>query len=151
VRRERKNFRRTAERMIKRTSVSLNENQNSELLKLIDCIDSSNEGQEELNKVFEEAENRKPGSRAVIREMWQMEKEAFFKDQSKNVKLDHVLKIFLLVYSLINFFIHFFVLRRIEIYTYMYIVKSFFRKYLPNYVRLTKCRRYNSDENRDID
>ena len=71
--------------MINRTSAAVNKQQNSELVKLIDCIDSSKEGQEGLRKVFDEAENKKPGSGAVIREMWQME-EAFFKDQRKNGK-----------------------------------------------------------------
>lgn len=32
---------------------------------------------------MEEADNHKPGTGAVIREMWQME-ESFFKDQAKN-------------------------------------------------------------------
>ena len=84
VRRERKNFRRVAERMIKRTSFTVNEQQNSELVKLIECLESSKRGQEELTKVFEEAENHKPGTGKVLSEMWQMEKEAFFKDQRNN-------------------------------------------------------------------
>lgn len=87
VRRERKNFRRVAERMIKRTSLTVNEQQNSELVKLIECLESSKEGQEGLKKVFEEAENHKPGTGKVLGEMWQMEKEDFFKDQRKNGKL----------------------------------------------------------------
>ena len=70
--------------MSKRTSFTLNKQQNSELVKLIECLESSKEGQEELTKVFEEAENHKPGTRKVLIEMWQMEKEAFFKDQRKN-------------------------------------------------------------------
>lgn len=40
VRRERKNFRRVAERMIKRTSFTVNEQQNSELVKLIEYLES---------------------------------------------------------------------------------------------------------------
>lgn len=87
VRRKRKNFRRVAERMIARMSFRVNEQQNSELVKLIDCIESSKEGQEGLRKVFEEAENNKPGTGKVLGEMWHMEKEAFFKDQRKNGKL----------------------------------------------------------------
>lgn len=89
VRRERKNFRRVAERMIKRTSFTVNEQQNNELVKLIECLESSKEGQEGLKKVFEEAENHKPGTGKVLSEMWQMEKEDFFKDQRKNGKLKH--------------------------------------------------------------
>ena len=67
----------------------MNEKQNSELAALIHCLESSEEGQEGLNKVFNEAENHKPGTGAVLREMWHMEKEDFFKDQSKNGRLDH--------------------------------------------------------------
>lgn len=92
VRRERKNFRRVAERMIKRTSFTVNEQQNSELVKLIEYLESfffSKEGQEGLKKVFEEAENQKLGTGKVLSEMWQMEKEDFFKDQRKNGKLKH--------------------------------------------------------------
>jgi len=69
VGRERKNFWRVAERMIKRTSFTVNEEQNSELVKLTECLESSKEGQEGLTKVFEEAENHKPGTRKVLSEM----------------------------------------------------------------------------------
>ena len=89
VRRERKNYRRIAERMIQRSSVAVNEKQNSELVTLINCLESCKEGQEGLAKVFNEADSHKPGSGAVIREMWQMEKAAFFKDQRKNGRLKH--------------------------------------------------------------
>ena len=89
VRRERKNYRRMAQRMIRRTSLTMNEKRNSELAALIHCLESSEEGQEGLNKVFNEAENHKPGTGAVLREMWHMEKEDFFKDQRKNGRLEH--------------------------------------------------------------
>lgn len=72
---ERKNFRQVAERMIRRTSMAVNDEQNSELVKLISCIESSKEGQDGLAKVFEEADKHKPGSGAIIQEMWQLEKE----------------------------------------------------------------------------
>ena len=85
VRRERKNVRRVAEKMIKRTSFTVNDKQNSELLKLIECLESSKEGQEELTKVFEEVENHKPATRKVPGKMWQMEKEAFFKTRERTV------------------------------------------------------------------
>lgn len=84
MRRERKNFRRIAERMIRRTSMTVSQDQSSELVKLINCIESSKEGQEGLANVFEEADKHKPGSGGVLREMWQLEKEAFFKDQRRN-------------------------------------------------------------------
>ena len=66
MRRERKNSRRVAERMIKRTSFTVNEQQNNELVDLIECFESSKEGgQEEFTRVFEEAENHKPGTRLM--------------------------------------------------------------------------------------
>ncbi|PFX12899.1 hypothetical protein AWC38_SpisGene23076 [Stylophora pistillata] len=84
VRKERKNFIRIAERIVSRTSVTVNQQQNSELVKLVQSIESCNEGQEGLAKEVEEADNHKPCTGAVIREMWQMEKESYFKDQAKN-------------------------------------------------------------------
>ena len=86
VRKEGKNFRRITEQMIRRTSVTVNQQQNSELAKLINSIESCKNGQESLAKVLEQADNHKPGTGAVIREMWQMEKESFFKDQARNGK-----------------------------------------------------------------
>ena len=87
--RERKNYRRMAKRMIRRTSVTVNKKQNSELVALINCLESSKEGQEGLTKVFNEAENHKPGTKGIFRKMWRVEKEAFFKDQRKNGRLEH--------------------------------------------------------------
>lgn len=89
VRSERKNYRQMAERMVQRSSVTVNEKQNSELVALINCLESSKEGQEGLTKVFNEAEQHKPGTGSVLREMWQVEKEEFFKDQRQNGKLEH--------------------------------------------------------------
>ena len=89
VRRERKNYRRMAERIIRRTSVTVNEKQNSELVALINCLESCKKGQEGLTKVFNDAENHKPGTGGVLREMWHMEKEDVFKDQRKNGRLEH--------------------------------------------------------------
>lgn len=77
-----------AERMIRRTSVTVNEKQNSKLVALINCLESCKEGQEGLTKVFNEAENHKPGT-GVLCEMWHMEKEDIFKDQHKNSTLEH--------------------------------------------------------------
>ena len=45
LRKERKKFRRIAERMITRTSVTVNQQQNSELVKLVHSIESRREGQ----------------------------------------------------------------------------------------------------------
>ena len=59
------------------------------MVALINCLESCKEGQEGLTKVFNEAENHKPGAGSVLREMWHIEKEAFFKDQRKNGRLEH--------------------------------------------------------------
>ena len=87
VQKEQKNFRRIMEQMISRTSVTVNQQQNSKLVKLVQSIESCKEGQEGLAKVLEEADNHKPSNWSGIHEMWQMEKESFFKDQAKNGKL----------------------------------------------------------------
>lgn len=84
VRRERANYRRMAERLKASTSLSVNEDQNSELVKLIECISTSKEGQEGLNKVFKEADVCNPGRGTVLKELWELERQAFFKDQRKN-------------------------------------------------------------------
>ena len=52
IQKERKNFRRIAERMISRTSVTVNQQQNSELVKLVQPIESCKEGQEGLAKYW---------------------------------------------------------------------------------------------------
>ena len=62
VQKEGKNFRRITERMISRTSVTVNQQQNSELVKLVQSIESCKEGQEGLAKVLEEADNHKPSN-----------------------------------------------------------------------------------------
>ena len=87
VQKEGKNFRRITERMISRTSVTVNQQQNSELVKLVQSTESCKEGQEGLAKVLEEADNHKCSTGVVIRKMWEKEKESFFKDQAKNGKL----------------------------------------------------------------
>ena len=87
VQKEGKNFRRITERMISRTSVTVNQQQNSELVQLVQSTESCKEGQEGLAKVLEEADNHKRSTGVVIRKMWEMEKESFFKDQAKNGKL----------------------------------------------------------------
>lgn len=82
VRRKRKHFRRMAERLISRT---VNEEQNNELVKLVSCLESCKEDQESMNKVFDEADGHNPGSGAVIRELWHLEKEAFFTKISEEI------------------------------------------------------------------
>ena len=87
VRRERKNYRREAERSERlRTSTALtvSEEQSKELAKLIDCISSSEERQEAVKAVCNEADEQQPGSGALLKELWELEREAFFKDQRGN-------------------------------------------------------------------
>ena len=65
LRKERKNFRQIAERMITRTSVTVNQQQNGELVKLVHSTELRREGQVGFAKVLEEADNHKPGTGAV--------------------------------------------------------------------------------------
>ena len=46
--------------MISRKSVTVNQQQNSELVKLVHSIESGREGQEGFANVFEEADNHNP-------------------------------------------------------------------------------------------
>lgn len=84
VRRERKNYRREAERLRTSTALTVSEGQSKELAKLIDCISSSEEGQEAVKAVCNEADEQQPGSGAILKELWELEREAFFKDQRGN-------------------------------------------------------------------
>ncbi|XP_073239015.1 uncharacterized protein [Porites lutea] len=84
VRRERKNYRREAERLRTSTALTVSEEQSKELAKLIDCISSSEEGQEAVKAVCNEADEQQPGSGALLKELWELEREAFFKDQRGN-------------------------------------------------------------------
>ena len=67
--------------MISRKSVTVNQQQNSELVKLDHSIESGREGQEGFANVFEEADNHNPGTGVVIREIMSF---LFSKTESKH-------------------------------------------------------------------
>ena len=77
VRRERKNYRREAKRLRTSTALTVSDEQSKELAKRIECISSSEEGQEAVKAVCNEADEQ-PGIGAILN--W---REAFFKDQRK--------------------------------------------------------------------
>ena len=58
MRRERKNYRREAERLRTSTALTVSEEQSNELAKLIECISSSKEGQEAVKAVCNEADDK---------------------------------------------------------------------------------------------
>ena len=64
--------------------MTVSDQQSKELAKLIDCISSSEEGQEAIKAVCNEADEQQSGSGAILKELWELEREAFFKDQRKN-------------------------------------------------------------------
>lgn len=66
------------------TALTVSEEQSKKLAKRIDCISSSEEGQEAVKAVCNEADERQPGSGAILKELWELEREAFFKDQRRN-------------------------------------------------------------------
>ena len=84
VRRERKNYRREAERLRTSTALTVSEEQSKELAMLIECISSSEEGEKEVKAVCNETDEQQPGSGAILKELWELEREAFFKDQRTN-------------------------------------------------------------------
>ena len=51
--------------------------QSKELAKLIECISSSQEGQEAVKAVCNEADEQQPGSGAILKELWELKREAF--------------------------------------------------------------------------
>ena len=65
--------------------MTVGDEQSKELAKLIECISSSEEGQEAVKAVCNEADEQ-PGSGAILKELWELEREAFFKDQRRNVE-----------------------------------------------------------------
>ena len=78
VRRERKNYRREAERLRTSTALTVSEEQSKELAKLIECISSSEEGQEAVKAVCNKADEQQPGSGAILKELWELEGERRF-------------------------------------------------------------------------
>lgn len=66
--------------------MTVSDQQSKELAKLIECISSSEKGQEAVKAVCNEADEQQPGSGVILKELWELEREAFFKDQRRNVE-----------------------------------------------------------------
>ena len=77
VRREKKNYRREARRLRTSTALTVSDEQSKELAKLIECIRSSEEGREAVKAVCNEADEQQPGSGAILKELWELERGVF--------------------------------------------------------------------------
>lgn len=64
----------------------MNDKENHELSLLVNEIESSVHGQQALEQVFTEAETTKAGRGKTLKEVWQMDRVEFLKDQRKNGK-----------------------------------------------------------------
>ena len=78
-----------ADRMKMSISLSVSEDQSIELVKLIECISTSKEGQEALNTVFKEADVWNPGREAVLKELSETERETLVKTNEITMTLKH--------------------------------------------------------------
>ena len=92
-------------KLYKQTRVELPQEQSSELCKLVEEIEKSNEGRQELQKIFREGNAFKDAKGCTagncVKNIWEKDRESFFKDQknngenlcdySKNLSLTHKL------------------------------------------------------------
>ena len=60
------------------TALTVSDGQSKELAKLIECISSSEKGQEVVKAVCNEADEQQPGSGAILTELWELERERRF-------------------------------------------------------------------------
>ena len=72
----------------KKFSVLLSSSHSAELEMLMARVASTPKGREELEKCVADAESFKPGTGALLREIWHRDKDDFVKDQGKNGKFD---------------------------------------------------------------
>ena len=86
IRGERKYYRKIAKKYWEKTKIWLNDKENHELSLLVNEIESSVHGQQALEQVFAEAETTKAGRGKTLKEVWQMDRIEFLKDQRKNGK-----------------------------------------------------------------
>ena len=64
--------------------MNVSNEQNSELIKLIQEIENSEEGIKELESVVQDANNENQGRGDILKDVWLKDsKEAFFRDQRK--------------------------------------------------------------------
>ena len=79
-------------KLYNKTKVELPESQSEELCALIEAIEGSADRQKELRNITKEGNKvTKKGVRAgdCLREVWNKDKESFFRDQLKNGELSH--------------------------------------------------------------
>ena len=86
IRESRKSMVRRERRYRKKFSVLLSDRHSSELDMLMERVESSPVGREELGKCVADAERLKPGTGALLRQVWNSDKANFQKDQRKNGK-----------------------------------------------------------------
>ena len=94
IRGERKYYRKIAKKYWEKTKISLNDKENQELSLLVNEIESSVHGQQALEQVFAEAETTKAGRGKTLKEVWQMDRIEFLKDQRKNGKFIFQIKFY---------------------------------------------------------
>ena len=70
----------------RKCSVVLPGSHNAELEMLVTRVSSTPKGREEFEKCVTDAESFKPGTGALLREIWHRDNDDFLKDQGKNVK-----------------------------------------------------------------
>lgn len=75
-------------KLYRQTRVELPQEQSSELCQLVEAIEKSSEGKEELAKITKEGNQFKDGKGGkagnFVKEIWDKDRESFFKDQRKN-------------------------------------------------------------------
>ena len=87
---DRLRLKKRVDRFYKKTKIELPENQSVELCKLIEAIENSDEGKDELKKVAREGNEFKDKkgntSGVILDEVWKKDSASFFKDQQRNGK-----------------------------------------------------------------
>ena len=75
-------------KLYKQTRIELTQEQSSKLCQLIEAIDDSNEGKEELSKIIKEGNQYKDGKGRkagnLVNDIWENDRESFFKEQRNN-------------------------------------------------------------------
>ena len=72
-------------KLYKQTRIELPQEQSSELCQLIEAIENSNEGKEELSRIVKEGNQYKDGKGRkagnFVKDIWEKDRESFFKNQ----------------------------------------------------------------------
>ena len=89
LRNERLLLKKAVRKYYKKTKIELPEDQSTELCKLIEAIEDSKQGKEELKNITIEgnefkSENGNSSSGLILEEVWKKDRASFFKDQQRN-------------------------------------------------------------------